>query len=278
MSPEPPEPPETFSVERLAAETGLPTSTIRMYQTRGLLHPPARRGRSARYDGTHLERLRLVQRLQGRGFSLPAIAELIAARDRGASVAAVLGLPEPAGPDDWVPVRLRDLRTLVPAGDLRPGLLRRASRLGLVRWHRGRPHARRWALESGLRLTRLAVPATEVLDRFADLRATTDRIAADFVAVFEERMWPRLTGEIESAESDDRLTQVRELLRTLSGTAESVVLGALRESIRAAAERFAGRHDLVPGHPLGDPEPGGPGSADDQTVERFLGAEPGEPR
>ncbi|PRX51113.1 MerR-like DNA binding protein [Prauserella shujinwangii] len=232
-----------LSIEQLAAEAGLPTSTIRLYQTKGLLHPPVRHGRTASYDTGHLDRLRLVQSLQRRGFSHSAIAELLAARERGASVAAVLGLDD-REPDDWVPVRLRDLAALVPARELRPALLRRATRLGLVRWRRGRPQARRWALDSGLRLARLGVPADEVLDRFDRLREHTRMIAADFVALFEQRLWPELErGTVD----DDRLRQVRDLLLQLDRTAEEVVLGSLRESIRAAAEEFAGRHGLVPG-------------------------------
>lgn len=257
-----------LSVEELASRAGLPTTTIRMYQTKGVLHAPRRQGRTARYDESHVERLELVQRLRDRGFSLTAIAELIAARDRGASVASVLGLGETAGPDDWVRVRVPDLRVLMPAGDVRPRLLRRAGRLGLLRWRRGRPYARRWALESGLRLAELAVPGEEILDRFAALRGTTDRLAADFVAVFEQRMWPRLAAGNSTA----ALERTRELLASLTGTAETVVLGALRESIREAAEDFAGRHGLLPGDtapwaPEGEPE------ADERTVAAYLQAD-----
>ncbi|MEU4739819.1 MerR family transcriptional regulator, partial [Actinosynnema sp. NPDC023658] len=93
---------EQLTVDELAVRVGLPGSTIRMYQTKGVLHPPRRQGRVAFYDASHLERLTLVQRLQSRGFSLPAIAELVKARERGASVAAVLGVGDEEGPDDWV--------------------------------------------------------------------------------------------------------------------------------------------------------------------------------
>ncbi|MGQ0841116.1 MerR family transcriptional regulator [Actinokineospora sp.] len=232
-----------LTVEQLAAEAGLPTSTIRMYQTKGLLHPPRREGRTARYDASHVERLGLVHRLQQRGFSLPAITELIAARDLGARVGDVLGLTGSGGPDDWVPVGSRELRALVSARDLRPRLLRRASRMGLVRWERGRPYTRRWALDSGTRLAGLTVPPAEVLDAFDRLRAATDRIAADFVAVFERRLWPTLSTHATSGEQLDR---VRALLVELTETAQGVVAGALRESIRDAAESFARKHDLLP--------------------------------
>ncbi|WP_026424011.1 MerR family transcriptional regulator [Actinokineospora inagensis] len=232
-----------LTVEQLAARVALPTSTIRMYQTKGLLHPPRRAGRTAVYDRTHVERLGLVHRLQARGFSLPAIAELIAARDLGARVGDVLGLAGTGGPDDWVPVAVADLRELCSVRDLRPRLLRRAMSLGVVRWTHGRPHTRRWALDTGLRLARLGVPPTEVLDALDRLCTATNAIAADFAGIFERVLWPPLVG---STGDDDRLEGVRALLVDLTETAQAVVAGALRDSIRDAAEDFAQRHDLLP--------------------------------
>jgi DNA-binding transcriptional MerR regulator len=231
-----------LTVEQLATEFGLPTSTIRMYQTRGLLPPPRRHGRSVRYGDVHRRRLALVRRLQDRGFSLLAIGQLIEARARGASVADVLDLGG-GGPDDWVPVRLRDVRKIISTRELRATLLREATGLGLVRWRKGRPYTRRWALDSGLRLTRLALPPEEVLGEYVVLRALTDQMAASFVAVFEQRLWPEIAQEHRDV---DQLGRVRALLEELTDTAEGVVIGALRESVRAAAEDFARRNDLLP--------------------------------
>jgi len=230
-----------LTVEQLAMRSGLPTSTIRMYQTKGLLHAPRRTGRTARYDRSHVQRLALVQRLQDRGFSLPAIAELIDARAQGATVADVLGLA--GGPDDWVPLHVRQLRTVLAARNVRPGLLRRASRLGLLTWRKGRPYTRRWALDSGMRLCELDVPPNEVLDEYERLRDITDQVAANFVAVFERRISLRLDADNTTP---DQLGVVRAMLEELAGIAEGVVVGALRESIRDAAEDYARRHQLVP--------------------------------
>jgi DNA-binding transcriptional MerR regulator len=231
-----------FTVEQLAAHVDLPTSTVRMYQTKGLLHAPDRIGRTARYDDTHLQRLVLIQRLQHRGFSLSAIAELISARAAGATVAEVLGLAGD-GSEDWVPVGIRELRTIIAARELRPRLLRRATQLGLLTWRRRRPHARRWVLDSGLRLCALAVPPDEILEEYTALRTTTDQIAARFVTIFERRLWPTVAVQ---SERPDQLAQVRQLLEELTTTAETVVVGALRDSVRNAAEQFARRHQLVP--------------------------------
>lgn len=235
--------PETLTIDELAARVSLPSSTIRMYQTKGVLHAPRRQGRVAIYDATHVERLNLVQRLQSRGFSLPAIAELIEAREKGASVATVLGVGDAEGPDDWVRIKVRDVKGLIPMGDVQPRLLRRAMQLGLVRWRYGWPHARRWALEAGSRLASLTVPSDDVMDSFTGLKKATDGIAADFVRLFEERFWPQLA---QHAGDEDQLDRVRALLVELTYTAETAVVGTLRESIRDAAEQFARKHELLP--------------------------------
>lgn len=235
--------PESLTIDELAARIGLPSSTIRMYQTKGVLHAPRRQGRVAYYDASHVERLTLVQRLQQRGFSLPAIAELIQAREKGESVAAVLGMGETEGPDDWVRIKVRDIKHLIPMGDVQPRLLLRAMRLGLVRWKYGWPHARRWALEAGGRLAGLRVPSDDVMDSFTRLRTATDAVAADFVRLFERQFWPELARK---AGDENQLENVRALLVELTYTAETAVVGTLRESIRDAAEEFASRHGLLP--------------------------------
>ena len=254
-----------MTIDELAVRSGLPSSTIRMYQTKGLLHAPRRVGRVARYDQSHLQRLALVQRLQDRGFSLPAIAELIDARAQGATVADVLGLT--GGPDDWVPVHVSQMRSLVSVRDLRPRLLRRVTQLGLLTWRKGRPYTRRWALESGLRLCALAVPPAEVVDEYERLRKATDQIAANFVALFERRLWPRIGAD---AAAPDQLGVVRAMLEELAGVAEGVVVAALRESIRDAAEEFARRHELLPAD--GDE----PGWLDDPVPALFERPQPSE--
>ncbi|WP_280443178.1 MerR family transcriptional regulator [Nocardia brasiliensis] len=230
-----------LTVEELAARAGVPTSTVRMYQSKGLLHAPRRAGRTARYDSSHLQRLELVQRLQDRGFSLTSITELLTAREQGATVADLLALP--GGPEDWVPLGLREIRVMIKAKDLRPTLLRKATQLGLVRWRRGRPQARRWALTSGMRVADLDIPPAEVLDQVVRLRAHTDQIAADFGDIFERTLWPRI--QADSTETD-QLDRVRALLEELTGLAEGVVVSALRESVRHLAEEFATRHELLP--------------------------------
>ncbi len=98
-----------LSVDELAERTGVTVRTIRYYQSEGLLPPPGRLGREARYGPAHVERLDLIAELQARGLRLHAIADVLE-RAGDAPAAEWLGLGE-ALRRPWTddrPVVLRD--------------------------------------------------------------------------------------------------------------------------------------------------------------------------
>ncbi|KRB79276.1 hypothetical protein ASE01_23495 [Nocardioides sp. Root190] len=66
------------TVDELASAAGLTVRTTRYYASLGLLPPPARRGRMAWYDDTHLARLEMIRALQEHGFTLQAIEKYLA--------------------------------------------------------------------------------------------------------------------------------------------------------------------------------------------------------
>jgi DNA-binding transcriptional MerR regulator len=67
----------SYRVEELAAKADTSVDTIRYYQARNLLPPPARVGRVAWYGDDHIERLARIRRLQARGFGLAVIRRLL---------------------------------------------------------------------------------------------------------------------------------------------------------------------------------------------------------
>jgi len=73
----------TYTIDQLAAHTGVPSRTIRFYQSKGALPSPVRRGRKAYYGATHVARLELIARLQDRGLQIRAIRNLLDQLDRG---------------------------------------------------------------------------------------------------------------------------------------------------------------------------------------------------
>jgi DNA-binding transcriptional MerR regulator len=84
-------------VEQLAAACDVSVDTVRYYQSKGLLPPPAREGRVAVYGGEHVDAIRRVRDLQRKGLTLAAIGRVVRGElgptdeDLAAAVAAELG-------------------------------------------------------------------------------------------------------------------------------------------------------------------------------------------
>jgi DNA-binding transcriptional MerR regulator len=66
----------TFSLARLAELSGVPTRTIRYYQSIGLLPKPERAGKHAVYTAEHVARLEDISRMRSQGLQLDAIREV----------------------------------------------------------------------------------------------------------------------------------------------------------------------------------------------------------
>jgi DNA-binding transcriptional MerR regulator len=127
-----------LSVEQLSARTGARVRTIREYQTWRILHPPTRMGRRAFYDGSHVERLAGIARLQDRGYSIAAIRDLFDAWEQGAELRDVLAVDDAiAPPADEAPVTLTagQLAAILPAIAGSHRLMARAIRCGLLVRH-----------------------------------------------------------------------------------------------------------------------------------------------
>lgn len=72
-----------YTIDELAAHTGVPSRTIRFYQSKGALPKPEIRGRKAVYTDAHVERLELIGTLQDRGLRIRAIRDLVVRIDSG---------------------------------------------------------------------------------------------------------------------------------------------------------------------------------------------------
>lgn len=86
-----------MTLEELAEVSGVAPRTIRYYQTKKLLQPPAKDpedGRVAIYGPEHVERLRLIGELNDRGLKLPAIRTLLEKGDASTRIADWLGLDD----------------------------------------------------------------------------------------------------------------------------------------------------------------------------------------
>src|SRR4051794_33940235 len=71
-----------LTIDELAQPPGMTVRNIRAHQSRGLLPPPAVRGRTGYYGPAHLARIELIQEMQAQGFNLQAIRRLVDAPPR----------------------------------------------------------------------------------------------------------------------------------------------------------------------------------------------------
>src|SRR5215203_3656228 len=113
-----------LTIDQLARETGMTARNIRAHQSRGLLPPPEVRARTGYYGQEHVARLRLIQELQGNGYNLAAIKDLVE-RTSGSSQDAL----------DFArailaPFEAAELAERFSGGDEKQ--LRRAEKLGIV--------------------------------------------------------------------------------------------------------------------------------------------------
>jgi DNA-binding transcriptional MerR regulator len=228
-----------LTIEELASHAGTATTTVRMYQSRGLLPPPERRGRIGYYGQGHLARLRLIAQLQEQGFSLASIKQLTDAWENGRGLDDILGL-EAQVAAVWAPepparLKLSEFRELF-AGQISPAVIKRAIRLGLVGFDGLSVTVKSPKLLAiGLELVRAGIPVTEMMDELEGLQDMADTIAGRFTAVFERNMWEPFVAAGLPAEQIRPLT---EGLQRLSTLAEEVVAAVLRDALRRKAGEF----------------------------------------
>jgi DNA-binding transcriptional MerR regulator len=234
-----------YRVEELAEAAGVGVDTVRFYQARGLLPPPARRGRVAVYSSAHLARLRRVRALNRSGLTLAAVRRALA-KDPGAGDAG--------GADPVSPSLLAALaetqgsatytrEELAAATGVPPLMLDAILSLCLLQpasWIDGAPryteqdrealHAARTLLEAGL-------PADELLALARAHAAHVAALAERAVALFAEHV------RRKHAPDPPRAEEVAERLRELLPAATSLIAlhfhGAV---VRMARARLSADH------------------------------------
>jgi DNA-binding transcriptional MerR regulator len=223
-----------YNVDALAQAAGTLTSTVRMYQARGLLAAPVREGRQAFYGPEHLDRLNLIADLQARGYSLAALNDLFAAWESGAALPDVLGLRAAREP---IVLSALDLADRL-GGALTIEVAHRAVEAGAVRFRNDGmvevPDP--IFLTIGSALVAEGIPPGRIIDEWVALRAATDTIAARFAAVFADHLWPALaerpTALVDGTDAYDRLAPI----------AQQIVSVALTESFTHVVSEFVEQH------------------------------------
>lgn len=105
-----------YTISDLAGLAGSTPRTVRYYVAQGLLPPPVGAGPGAHYTDAHLERLRLIQRLQRQHLPLSEIRQRLAQLGER-EVAELVAQVDPEAPTDSA---LDYVRTVL-AGPMEPG-------------------------------------------------------------------------------------------------------------------------------------------------------------
>jgi DNA-binding transcriptional MerR regulator len=86
--------PQVLRIDDLAQLSGVPSRTIRFYNTQGLLPPPQMRGRVAYYHQEHLVVLNLIQHLKEQNLPLEVIKQLLEIRAQYGEIQMNLALKQ----------------------------------------------------------------------------------------------------------------------------------------------------------------------------------------
>ncbi len=225
---------DEFRIDELARRADVASTTVRLYRNRGLLPPPRLVGRTGWYDAGHLNRLRLITRLQSRGFSLSGIGELLEQWEQGRSLDAMLGVEDQLGGLLGEPhattIEVFKLASRFPDDSLTVELMQRATGLGLVELLDGgevRVADRRF-IDAGATLAHLGIPLADVLDEWEALRNQTDLVADRFIALFEHHLVP---DDWRTHLDTERAAELAGVLAQLRATAHQVLATALDASI-----------------------------------------------
>lgn len=177
-----------YRVEQLAAACDVSVDTVRFYQAKGLLPPPARSGRVALYSREHVERIRRIRSLQKKGLTLHAIARVLSGglakpdQDLAAAVASAHG----DDGQEWITLEELADRSGVPAPLLasieREGLPIGREIDGVTRYAAGDVEL----VRTGLRLLSAGLPLGELIALARAQTVAARSIAEEAVRLFDE--------------------------------------------------------------------------------------------
>jgi DNA-binding transcriptional MerR regulator len=245
--------PGWMTIEELSRRSGVTTRNIRAYQSRGLLSPPVVRpgSRAAKYSTDHLTRLRLVSRLQDRGFSLAGIGDLLEAWAEGKTVEQVLGIESALADSEEEPppvVGEQEIRAFLPEGVDPEQALRRLSATGLVvRGEQGYRVQHPTVMQLGLDAVAAGIPFETIPDEFVRLQEDLHRIAERFVGLYVTHV---IEPFLAAGMPAERLPAVLDGIKRLRKLAAEALLPLMRRAIADEIDAAVRVHLPAPDEPF----------------------------
>ena len=233
-----------YTIDELAAATGVPSRTVRHYQWVGALPKPTRRGRIALYREEHLQRLRLIAQLQDRGLHLRAIRDALRqAAQRHISLEEWLGIGEQLR-QPWsedTPLELSEAELRQRLGDRPAGFVATLVRAGLLRRHADRRDPGYLVrspglLDIALKLHDAGLDIETGAEAAALVRHSMRRAAAKLVRHFAKRSGRGFARSRSAGDVGEALTA----LRPLGAEAVRLVFAQeIERALRAAMDKGA---------------------------------------
>jgi DNA-binding transcriptional MerR regulator len=222
-----------YTVDELARVANTTVRNVRAYQDRDLLMPPDKRGRVGIYNDSHVARLKLINHLLARGYTLSNIQDLIKAIDDGGDLRSILGLENAIG-GPWSHARPKtySLPELIKLfGPQAPSSLTRLADLGLLERKGLSFVARNPAmLDAAAATVREGIPARELIDVLEEARPHFDAIARVLVEMVVRHLDRYDAGALPPATDMPALVDAIWRLRPLSTVfVENEILRALEE-------------------------------------------------
>jgi DNA-binding transcriptional MerR regulator len=227
---------ELLTVDELARRAGTTTRNVRVYQDRGLLPPPQRKGRLGLYGPDHLIRLQLVLRMLGRGYPLAAIRELVQAWESQCGLGDVLGLEgamiAPYLKDAPVRVSRDAARDMLGGDDV---ALQRAIGASLfVADGDDLVIENPRFVEIATELVADGIPAHAVIAAAIEIEAAADRLAAVMVGVLDKHVWRDFVDAGMPVEDREAVTALIGRMRLRANAAVVAALAAaMQEKVDA---------------------------------------------
>ena len=239
-----------MTIPKFAHEARIATSTVRLYQNRGLLPPPRREGRMGLYNTEHLDCLRLIAHLEERGFSLAAIKETLDHWTEDRSLAHLLGVSQVAPSLERKPVRLspEEFVERFAGVDITQEDIQRVVEIGLVDLD-----GMELVIPNEAFLDLGAAVATPGIPRLGDPRRARgphdlcQRRRRRFREVFQRHFWEPFVEKGMPAEEMPSLTMA---VSQLTELATKVVTAELHERFASFAEQYLTRaaESVAKGH------------------------------
>lgn len=211
----PPQAGDEYTIDELAARTGMTVRTVRFYATEGLLPGPERRGRIAYYGAVHRMRLELIRTLQEHGYTLAAIERVLGrvpvdAQAAEYAVQAAVLAPWLSEQTEQIDRAALDRRLGRRITDEEIGYF---VQIGALEPAGGATFRMSTAmLGHGLELIQLPVPTSVLHDSAAIIDEHATAVANGLTEVFIKAIWgPYQRGEIDHGQVVAMLSRLRPL-------------------------------------------------------------------